>query len=262
MSPPRPLARARAFVGAWHLTLPGLATAWLGFRAGGFFPGQVGLVGLTLALVLVGRITLASKPFEGWSSAVALGSGALAGLAVWTLASAVWSDAPARALAEFDRTLLYGLVLVLTGSAAARIGDLSMVLRWAAAAVAALAHAGLVKRLVPDTLTIGAQLLPQRGSLPLTYWNAMGIACAVGALLALHLTSSGDEPRVVQVVAAAMLAPIAVTLYLTFSRGAIWVLPIGFVLYAVLAQPRGLVSGLLAGGVPAASPSSENGFTV
>ena len=43
-----------------------------------------------------------------------------------------------------------------------------------------------------------------------------------------------------QVVAAALLPPIAVTLYLTFSRGAIWVLPIGFVLYVLLAQPRGL----------------------
>ena len=42
----------------------------------------------------------------------------------WTLASATWSDAPARALSEFDRTLLYGLVLVLTGSVAARVGDL------------------------------------------------------------------------------------------------------------------------------------------
>jgi hypothetical protein len=138
------VARARALFGAWYLTLPGLATAWLGFRAGGFFPGQVGLVGLTLALILVGRITLAEKPFEGWSFALALGSGAIAGLAVWTLASAIWSDAPARAMSEFDRTLMYGLVLVLTGSAAARIGDLSMSLRWVAAAFAAIALAGLI----------------------------------------------------------------------------------------------------------------------
>jgi hypothetical protein len=207
---------------------------------------------LTLAVVLVGRITLTEKPFEGWSSALALGSGALAGLAVWTLASAVWSDAPARALAEFDRTLLYGLVLVLTGSAARRLGDLSMVLRWTAAAFAAIALAGLLTRLLPNTFPISAGFLPERVSFPLTYWNAMGIACAVGAVLVLHLTSSGREPRAVQVVAAALLAPIAVTLYLTFSRGAIWVLPIGFVLYALLAQPRGLLSGLLAAGIPAA----------
>ncbi|WP_028067327.1 O-antigen ligase family protein [Solirubrobacter soli] len=127
-----------------------------------------------------------------------------------------------------------------------------MVLRWVAAAFAAIALAGLVTRLLPDAFPIGEQFLPERISFPLTYWNAMGIACAVGALLTLHLTSSGSEPRAVQVVAAALLSPIAVTLYLTFSRGAIWVLPIGFVLYLVLAQPRGIVSGLLAGGVPAA----------
>jgi len=246
------VARARAFLGVWHVTLPAVATAWLGFRAGGFFPGQVGVVGLTLALVLVGRITLARRPFEGWSSALALGSGALAGLAVWALASAVWSDAPARALAEFDRTLLYGLVLMLTGSAASRIGDLSMVLRWAAAAFAAIALAGLLTRLLPDTFPISSGFLAERVSFPLTYWNAMGIACALGALLALHLTASGREPVAVRIVAAALLPPIGVTLYLTFSRGAIWVLPIGLVLYVLLAQPRGLATALPAAGIPAA----------
>jgi O-Antigen ligase len=207
---------------------------------------------LTLALVLVGRITLARRPFEGWSSALALGSGALAALAVWTLVSALWSDAPARALAEFDRTLLYGLVLVLTGTAVARIGDLSMLLRWTAAAFAAIALAGLLTRLLPETFPISSGFLPERVSFPLTYWNAMGIACALGALLALHLTASGREPVVVRVLAAAAIAPIAVTLYLTFSRGAIWVLPVGFVLYVLLAQPRGLVTALPAAGIPAA----------
>src|SRR4051795_301411 len=123
-------ARARDALHGIRLTLPGVVTAWLGFRAGGFFPGQVGLVATVLALLLVLRITVAQRPFEGWSPALALGSGALAGLAVWTLASSAWSDAPARALSEFDRTLLYGLVLVLTGSAAARVGDMRMLLRW------------------------------------------------------------------------------------------------------------------------------------
>ncbi len=168
------------------------------------------------------------------------------------LVSSLWSDAPARALAEFDRALLYGLVLVLTGSAAARIGDLSILLRWVAAAFTAIAIAGLVTRLLPDTFPISSGFLPERVSFPLTYWNAMGIACALGALLALHLTASGREPVLVRVLAAAALAPIAVTLYLTFSRGAIWVLPIGFVLYVLLAQPRGLLTGLPAAGIPAA----------
>jgi hypothetical protein len=206
----------------------------------------VGLVGVVLSLALVARVTVARRPFSGWSPALALGSGALAGLAVWILASAAWSDAPARALSECDRALLYGLVLILTGSVAARRGDLAMVLRWAAAAFVAFAVAGLITRLWPATFPISGGVLPERVAFPLTYWNAMGIACALGVVLTLHLTASGAEPRIVRVVAAAALVPVAVTLYLTFSRGAIWVLPVGVVLYALLAQPRGLVTALAA----------------
>jgi hypothetical protein len=209
-------------------------------------------VGLVLALVLVGRVTLARRPFEGWSPALALASGALGLLAAWTLVSATWSDAAARALSEFDRTLLYGLVLVLTGSVAARVGDLATVLRWVAAAFAALALAGLLTRLLPETFPISSGFLPERVSFPLTYWNAMGVACALGAVLVLHLTASGRENTIIRVIAAGLLPPIAVTLYLTFSRGAIWVLPLGLVLYVLLAQPRGLLTGLPAAGIPAA----------
>jgi O-antigen ligase len=206
---------------------------------------------LTLALALVLRITLARRPFEGWSPALALASCALAGFAVWTLASALWSDAPARALTEFDRALLYGLVLVLTGSAAARAGDLATALRWIAAAFVAIAIAGLLTRLAPDSFPISAGFLPERIAFPLTYWNAMGIACALAVLLALHLSASGAEPRTVRVIAAASLPALAVTLYLTFSRGAIWALPVGIVLYVLLAHPRGLATAGLAA-LPAA----------
>src|SRR3954454_22529010 len=70
----------------------------------------------------------------------------------------------------------------------------------------------------------------------------MGIACAMAILLTLHLSASGREHPVLRVVAAAALPPLAVTLYLTFSRGAIWALPVGLVLYVLLAQARGLLT--------------------
>jgi hypothetical protein len=219
---------------------------WLGFRAGGFFPGTVGLVALVLALTLVARITTAATPFSGFSPALALASGALAVFAVWILASAAWSHAPARALSECDRALLYGLVLMLTGSVATRQGDLGLLLRWTAAGFVAFAIAGLVTRLWPATFPISGGVLPERVAFPLTYWNAMGIACALAVVLTLHLTSSGAEAIATRVVAAAALVPSAVTLYFTFSRGAIWVLPVGLVLYLLVAQPRGIVSALAA----------------
>jgi hypothetical protein len=218
----------------------------MAFRAGGFFPGQVGIAGLTLCLALVLRITVARRPFAGWSAGLAIASGALGLLAVWTLASGAWSDAPVRGLTEFDRVLLYALVLVLTGSAVARVGDLSMLVRWTAAAFAAVALAGLLTRLAPGTFPIGAGYLPERLAFPLTYWNAMGMACALCVLLAFHLSASGREARVVRVLAAAWLPIAAVALYVTFSRGAIWVLPLGLVLYVLCAQPRGLVSAAVA----------------
>ncbi len=175
-----------------------------------------------------------------------MASGALALLAVWTLLSATWSDAPVRALTEFDRTLLYALVLVLTGSAVARVGDLAMLLRWTAAAFGSVALAGLLTRLAPSTFPISAGFLPERIAFPLTYWNAMGIACALAVLFAVHLSASGKEPRWVRVLAAAALPMAGVTLYLTFSRGAIWVLPVGLVLYVICAQPRGLLTAAVA----------------
>ena len=242
----------RAAVYASALTLPALAVLWLGFHAGGFFPGQVGLVALTFAVALVLRITLAERPFGGWTPALGLASGALAAFAAWILISVAWSHAPARALSEFDRSLLYLLVLTLTGAAARRRGDLALVLRCTAVVLWAVALAGLVTRLWPRTLPIAGGVLPERVAFPLTYWNAMGIACAMAVALTLHLTASGREPRIVRVVAAALLSPVAVTLYLTFSRGAIWALPVAVVLYVLLAQPRGLATAVPAAVLPAA----------
>ena len=72
----------------------------------------------------------------------------------------------------------------------------------------------------------------------------------MGWVACLHLTSSLREPRVVRVLAAAALPVLACTVFFTFSRGAILVVPIGVVAYLLLARPRGALAGLLAG-VPA-----------
>ena len=133
-----------------------------------------------LALALVGRITrrpqavrrLESRSRTGFRSArLAWRSG--------SLASAVWSDAPARALSEFDRTLLYGL-----GSRADR--QRGGAHRRSCPCCSAgpprrsprSPSPGLLTRLLPDTFPISGGFLPERVSFPLTYWNAMGIACA------------------------------------------------------------------------------------
>jgi O-Antigen ligase len=243
----------RTVFGAGRPFLVSMLTVVLGFRAGGFYPGVTGLVALALMLGLALRVLVAPRPFAGWSGGLALAAGALALYGAWTLGSLIWSDAPARALVEFDRVLLYLLVLVVCGLAVTRRGDLSRLVWGVAAALSVICVAGLLSRLLPDVIDASPNIVAERLSFPLTYWNAMGIAAAVALVLLTHLTASGAEPRVVRVVAAALMPAVAVTLFLTFSRGAIWVAPVGLVLYGLIALPRGLLTAVPAVGLPTAA---------
>ena len=97
---------SRSCARSWHIAVPGAATAVLAFMAGGYFPVTTGLSVAVLCLLLVAHVTLSERPFAGWSLALAVMAGALALFAVWAMLSGGWSDAPARALVEFDRALL------------------------------------------------------------------------------------------------------------------------------------------------------------
>ena len=203
-----------------------------------------------MALLLVGRITLGDRPFSGWSPALAVATGALALLAAWTLLSAGWSGAPSRAMIEFDRALAYVLVLAFMGSFATRAGNLDRVLGWVALVIAAVAVAALITRLYPVTFPTGAGKSPARLEFPVTYWNALGVFCAIGSVLALHCTAGARQPAAVRVLAAGALPVLATTLYFTFSRGGIVAAAIGVVAYVALAHPRRLPVALLASAIP------------
>ena len=231
-----------------HLVLPGALTVYFAFNAGGFFPGSVALVAIVLALALVLRITIAARPLAGWSLGAAAAAGALALLSCWTLLSGLWSDVPSAALIEFDRLLVYLLEFALMATFPRRPGDLSVLLRWVAVAIAAAAVAGLATRLYPDVFEAVAGRNPARLAYPLTYWNAMAVLCALGAVLAAHLASGRGEPAAVRVLATASLPLLCVTGYFSFSRGAIATAVIGLVAYAVLAHPRRLLFTIASAG--------------
>src|SRR4051812_5086030 len=102
--PPR---RAARLARETHLPLAAALTLLLAFRAGGFFPAVTAVAAVVGAVALVLRMTLAHEPFAGWSRTAGLTALAAAGYASLVLLSGVWSDAPARAMIEFDRALLY-----------------------------------------------------------------------------------------------------------------------------------------------------------
>jgi hypothetical protein len=123
-----------------------------GFQAGGFFPGTVALVAVALAIVLVLRLTLAQRPFAGGSIPLAIAGAGLGLFAVWTLDSAAWSQAPGRALLEYDRVLLYLLAFLLLGSLARTVPRVRWAVRGLVAGAFVVCLAGLVSRLLATSL--------------------------------------------------------------------------------------------------------------
>ena len=237
---------------AAFMALPGLMTVYFAFNAGGFFPETPAFVAVVLILILVVRVTTAENPFAGFSWPLAVAAGALGLFCLWTLLSGTWSDAPARALIEFDRAFVYLLALVLFGSVPRSSGSLRWLLRGVALGFVVVATAGLLTRTLPDVFPTEPSLSPGRLGYPITYWNTLGILGSLGAVLCLHLSSSLREPRVVRVAAAAALPVLGATVLLTFSRGAIVAGFLGLAAYAVLGRPRGLPSALIAAGPLAA----------
>src|SRR5215216_2473652 len=210
------LARRRV-----HLIAAGVLTAYLANRAGGFFPGVTGLAALALVIAFVLRTTIARRPVAGWGAQAAVVGAAGALLASWTLVSVLWSHAPLRAAVEFDRTLLYLLAFAFAATFARRDGDLAVLLRWVLLAIVGTAIVGLATRLYPDVFVAVAGRQPSRLAHPLTYWNAMSVLCALGAVLAVHVASGEREPVALRLLAGAALPVLALAGYFPFSRGGI-----------------------------------------
>lgn len=228
--------------------LPGALIVILGFHAGGFFPGAVGATAAGFALLLVGHVTLAERPFVGLSVPYLVATGAFGLFAVWTLASAAWSDSPSRAILEYDRALLYLLPLVVFGAFGRTEGLMRWMVRGLAAGAFLVCACGLITRLLPDIWSTSAEIANDRLSYPVTYWNALGLLAAMGLVFSFSLTSDARERPVVRTLAAAALPVLAATLLLTFSRGSMAAAAVGLVAVIIVGRPGALLSGLVVAG--------------
>jgi hypothetical protein len=226
--------------------LPAALTVYLSFHAGGFFPATPALVALLLGQVLLVRTLTAEHPVAGSTRALAVATTALALYAAWGLASALWSDALGRALVEFDRVLMYLLVLLLFGSMRWTAAQARWMVRAFAAGLVVVCAAALISRVLPDVLHTSPDFAKDRLSYPLTYWNALGFLAALAVLLCASLTSDEREAPVIRVLAAAALPVAATTLYFTLSRGGIAACLLGLVVLVAVTRPRGLLTGALA----------------
>jgi hypothetical protein len=194
------------------LLLPGALAVYTAFHGGGYFAGTQGKLAVLLAVILLLRFTVAENPFGGASAALAVAGGALALLAAWILLSASWSDAPARALLEFDRALLYVLALVVFATLPMTAARLAWLLRGVAGAAIVVCTVALITRTLPHVWPVSPGVANERLSYPITYWNTLGLLGALGVVLCVHFTCSEREPRWVRALAAAALPILAATI--------------------------------------------------
>ena len=197
-------------------------------------------------MLVVGRITLARDPAEGFGALAIVVAVLLALLAAWTLLSARWSDASGRAVVEYARVLLYVLAFVLLGSVGRSPRRLRRLVRGIGLGVLVVCACAFVSRALPEVWPTEPGLAEERLSFPLTYWNALGILAAIGVILGFGLSADGREHPAVRVIAAAALPVLAVTLLLTFSRGAIAAGAAGLIGAVLLGRSASLVSATVA----------------
>ena len=233
------------------LLLPGALVVGFGFASGGFFARHVAVGVVVLCAVLAVSVVALRRPGAGFGAATVAVAGSLGLLGGWAFASEAWSDAPGRALFEFDRTLLYVLAFVTMAVLTRTARDVRWVVRGVLGGMFVIAGAGLVSRILPDVLPTEPDIVADRLSYPVTYWNTMGAIASCGFVLAFATTSDLRERAAVRIAAAAALPVFASTLLFTFSRASMLFGLVALVLFLVVGRSRGALGGVLV--LPAAA---------
>jgi O-Antigen ligase len=230
-------ARLPALVAAVLLLGPGV----LACLNGGYFdrPRLWAAIG-AWALLAVVAIALPRPLPASTSGRLALGG--LAALTAWTALSLNWAPDGSRAGDDLQRLLLYLPYL----AAAIAVLEPRLTEPLLLAAITGACAYGLSERFLPglvDLATVGAA--GDRLAYPLSYWNGTGAFAAVGLILAAALAA--DQARSPQLRAAAAAAgpPLALTLLLTFSRGALGALAAGVLVLIALAPTRGQLAAAI-----------------
>ena len=247
------LANGPAIAG-W--ALPFALVLYLALKGGGYdavLRSEVGiavwwivLVGAAAGVLPAHRISTA-----GWCLISALGA-----FAVWTALGIGWSESAERSAAELARVATLLGVLAFAVAAQGRDG-LRRTVGAVAAAIGLVSLLALLSRLQPGWFPVNetAEALPAsqaRLSYPLGYWNGLAAFVAMGIPLA-AVSAVRARALAVEALAVASLPVLALTMYLTLSRGGVLELAAGLLVLFALHPLRARIASVLAlGGIGAA----------
>jgi hypothetical protein len=241
--------RDRAWAAPVAFALTAVSIGLMAGDQGGYFHGAWRLATPLFAGVVI-AILAGTRDLRVSRAALVTAAG-LSALCAWTAVSWVWSSDRTATVQDVHLVLVYvagGAALLLL----ANEGRGTAVAGGVLAATAGVSCWSMTTRLYPGTFGMyatggGFGRLYQ----PIGYWNALGAFAVIGIILALGFAARGG--MLVRMLAAAALIPLAPTLYLTFSRGALVGLAAGLLALVALDTRRlQFVAAAAAGSIGAA----------
>ena len=232
--------------GVWSrvaaLFVPAAGLIVLGWRSGGYYPEQWGVLLLALALAaIVGALVRRELVIERREVVFA---GLLGALTVWQLLSIAWSSGAGPPVREVELTLVYLAAAAASVVCIART-EVDRFIAGIALGVTVVTLGGLWEHLFPRELRpYGYRLAGSLG-----YANAAGYLAALALVFAVAAAAQGPKSR--RLAAAALVVPLVATLYLSFSRGSIVASLAGLLALVTLSTQRGRMMATVAALAPA-----------
>jgi hypothetical protein len=200
-------------------------------------PVEIGLtlgcgVGIAAAILL----TPAGRPTYGlWSAGLLLALAALSALSV------IWSVQPDASWQDAGRLFAYSAVFALAVLLARAVpARSSAVLGGALLAAVIVCGYALLTKVFPDAIGAGQNggHVYARLQAPYGYWNAIGLAAALGAIACMWLGARRAGHALLNALAYPAMGLMLVTLLLAYSRGALAALVLGLALWLCLVPLR------------------------
>jgi O-antigen ligase len=191
---------------------------------------------------------------EGW-----IGVTLLAAFGGWCALTILWSVAPDEAWLQANRAAAYALVALLAIGAGTSGALERIALGWLVVATAVALYA-LAGKTAPGAIAPDEPIARLR--LPLQYWNALALVCAMALPVALReATATSRGPRA-RLAALACVYVLVLTMGLTYSRGGFLALAVALAVMTALggSRLRGLAALALTG--VAIAPVLAVGFTL
>jgi hypothetical protein len=224
----------------WTWALCFALVLYLGLEGGGYDPLVSEPVGIALwwvllAGILVGAMPRLSPGRLGWASV-----GLFTAFAAWTALSLGWTESSGNTATELARVLGYLGAFALTLFSRGR-DESRRVIGAVAAAIVVVSLVGLLSRLHPGwfsaTDTPGILTERERLSYPINYWNGLAGLIAIGLPLLLQVATCARS-ALARGLAAAAFPAMAMTIFLTLSRGGIAAAVIAVGVFIVLTSDR------------------------